>query len=158
VRRSQRTKPRRTVPWLWCAAALIVLGGWVAGYVVWHNPDQDQFRAGVDVFFPLVMLVLGLPMVVAAGIALGGDGNASRWGGCTLLAVAALGLSYCASFAFFGGLCLDPGDVCVTSWPSRVANLATGLAILAVGWGVESRVPRGPRRRGPDVPEEITGP
>lgn len=133
--------------WPWYFAALLVLSGWVAGYAIWSQPDAGDFGSGVDVLFPLAMLAIGLPLIVVAGIVRGRDGTFAKWGGRVLLAVGALVLAYFASFAFFGGLCLDPGDVCVTTWPSRVANLATGMGILVLGWCIESRVWRRPPRR-----------
>ncbi len=46
-------------------------------------------------------------------------------------------LATVASFSFFGGICLDPGDVCVTSWPSRLTALAIASLYVGVGLAVE---------------------
>ncbi len=53
--------------------------------------------------------------------------------GYAVLLLSAAVLAYRSSFSFFGGTCLDPEDVCVTTWPTRLAVLAAALVALVLG-------------------------
>jgi hypothetical protein len=128
----------RDVPWLLALAA--VLGGWALGYVFWRDPDSaDDFRSGLDLFGRTMTVLMVAPLALAAGALRSSSSPRHRAAGLVLLALAALGGAYLAWFAFFGGICFDPGDVCETSWPSRVLELMTASACVGLGWLVERR-------------------
>ncbi len=100
-----------------------------------ESPGAD-YRAYFDLFFPAVTVALGAPLAAAAGFLLSRQGVA-RVAGYAALLLTGLVLAYLSSFAFFGGFCLDPGEACITSWPSRVAHLAVAVGCVAAGWAVE---------------------
>lgn len=142
---------------LWGAATAVVCAGWGAGYLFWREPTEfwapsDDFGSYFDVYDPALTLLVGLPLAVASGFLLGRQGRA-RLLGYALLALTCLSLAYLAQFAFFGGFCLDPEDVCLTTWPSRLTELAAALSCVATGWIVQGfagqprRVQRGLKRR-----------
>ncbi len=121
-------------PWL-VAAGFITLG-WAAGYLLWAQGDPEGFlRVPFSLFELLVVLLVGLPLSLAAGWLT--PFRRARTVGYVVLSLAAAVLAYLSSFSFFGGICLDPGeDVCVTTWPSRLAVLAAALVALVLGGGV----------------------
>jgi len=126
--------------WLWLAATLLVLAGWGAGYLFW-DPDSpgEEFVSYFDLFTPAVTVLLGGPLAVSAGLLLGGGGRGSRLAGYAALGATCLVLVFLVAFSFFGGFCLDPGDVCVTSWLSRTAELTVAIACLVGGWLAHQR-------------------
>jgi hypothetical protein len=118
----------------WLAAGALVVLGWASGYAIW-TPEAPGGPYGeyFDARLPAETLVVGIPLVVAAALMLGRPGSFGGIG-YALLTLAALALGGLASFAFFGGFCLDENDVCVTTWPSRAAELLVALACVALGW------------------------
>lgn len=120
----------------WLAAAGMVTLGWTAGYPVWAQGDpQGFFRVPFTLWDPLVIIVLGAPLSAAAGWLL----PSSRIKGYVILALTVFVLAFASSFSFFGGICLDPEDTCVTTWPTRVSALAAALLALSVGGLVARR-------------------
>ena len=117
----------------WGAAAAVVTLGWGAGYLLWQPDPPGEFGAYFDLELPKVTLALGAPLAGVAGLLLGREG-VLRSAGHAVLALTCLVLAYLASFAFFGGFCLDPGEACITTWPSRLAELGAAVACLAAGW------------------------
>jgi hypothetical protein len=115
---------------------VVVLAGWGSGYLTWTANDQDSYRSGTDLFLPAMILVSGMPTVVVAGRLLASSRKRRLLGSFALTSIT-VALAYLVSFSFFGGFCLDPGDVCVTSWSSRLLTLAAALACLGVGWLVQ---------------------
>ena len=118
---------------LWAAGALAPALGWVAGYFFWRPESPgSEFGSYFDLFLPFVTLVVGGPLAIGAGLLLGRQGPA-RLVGYALLGLTGLTLAYLSSFAFFGGICLDPGEVCVTTWLSRITELGCSIACFAAG-------------------------
>lgn len=125
---------------VWPLASAVVLGGWISGYFLWETELDLGYVSYFSLFEPMLMVMLGLPLVAGAAVLLTLRRRAARAIGFVVLGVAALVLSYLASFAFFGGFCLAPGDPCVTTWPSRVVALGVGLGCLAVGFFLRRRL------------------
>lgn len=127
----------------WLAAASIVTLGWAAGYPVWAQGDPQGFlRVPFTLWDPLVIMVLGAPLSVAAGWLL----PSSRIKGYVILTLTVLVLAFASSFSFFGGICLGPGeDTCVTTWPTRGSAIAAALLALSAGGFVARR--RGVQQR-----------
>jgi hypothetical protein len=127
------------VPWV--LAAGIVWGGWYSGYDFWDpkSPSSPgQFQTYFDLFVPFFTVVIGLPLTVAAGSLVGRD----RWRtvlGYAALAGATVWMAYMTSFVFFGGICMDPRDACITTWESRLAAPMVAIACLAVGFAIQIR-------------------
>jgi hypothetical protein len=112
----------------------VVILGWVLGYVFWQPESPGgQFEAYFDFFVPTLTLLCGIPLAIAAGVLLGAGSRRARVAGYAALVGTCIVLIYLASFSFFGGFCLDPGDVCVTTWPSRIAELGVAMVCVAVG-------------------------
>lgn len=120
----------------WLVSAGVVAAGWLAGYFFWGGTSEvtgfgSWFSAG-DL---AGMLLFGVPVAACAVALRLRGGRTARAIGLALLCATAAGLAYLASLSFFGGFCVDPGDVCVTSWPSRVAALGMAVSIVgAAGW------------------------
>jgi hypothetical protein len=128
---------------LWGGAGVVVASGWVFGYAIWTpGSDAGEFGSFFDLWLPAVTVMLGAPTAAMAGFLLSRRGI-PRAAGYALLGVTCLGLAYLASFSFFGGICLDPGEECITSWPSRVSELGAALACVALGWAVNRWSARG---------------
>jgi hypothetical protein len=118
----------------WVGAAVVVTIGWGAGYPLWAQGDPAGFhRQPFSPFEPLFMLLVGLPLATAAGWLTVAPSKRTRAGGYVVLSLGAVVLAYLGSFAFFGGICFDPGDRCVTTWPTRVTVLAAALLALVSG-------------------------
>jgi hypothetical protein len=85
-------------------AAAVVLGGWYAGYMFWdpRPPDEPPYATYFDVFAPALIVAIGLPLCVLAGLLVGRRGWLTA-AGHGLLALGALAMAYLASFVFFGG-------------------------------------------------------
>ena len=126
--------------WLWGAAVALVLVGWAAGYRVW-DPESPGAIPGptLDLFLPALTLLVGVPLAVASGVLLASTGRRGRALGYAAFLMTCVALMYLASFAFFGGFCLDPEDVCVTTWPSRIAELGVAIGCVGVGWLTQRR-------------------
>jgi hypothetical protein len=121
---------------LWGGAGLVVAFGWALGYAIWTPPSPGgEFGSFFDLWLPAVTVLLGAPPAAVAGFLLSRRGLLGT-AGYVLLGVTCVGLAYLASFAFFGGVCLDPGEECVTTWPSRIIELGTALACVTLGWAV----------------------
>jgi hypothetical protein len=130
---------------IWAGAVLFVAAGWVAGYL--QLPDHHgDFGSFSDLTSAKLSLEIGLPLAVAAGVLLSRMGI-PRVIGYVLLASTCLVLAFLAWFSFFGGICLDPEDVCVTTWPSRVTALGAALACLVAGLGSQLLAGRLLKRR-----------
>lgn len=131
---------------LWGGAGLVVAFGWVLGYGIWtpESPGRE-FGSFFDLWVPGMTVLLGAPLATVAGFLLSRRGTL-RTAGYALLGVTCLLLAYLASYAFFGGICLDPGDECVTTWPSRIGELGVALGCLTAGWVVH-RWAGGARRK-----------
>lgn len=86
-------------------AAAVVLGGWYAGYMFWdpRPPDEPPYATYFDVFAPALIVAIGLPLCVLAGLLVGRRGWLTA-AGHGLLALGALAMAYLASFVFFGGV------------------------------------------------------
>lgn len=121
------------LPWL--GGAIVVIAGWLWGYETWEPVTGDGYRSYFDVFVPALTLLVGLPLCLLAG-ALLRHGPMRVLGGLVLLALASVLMGYWVSMAFFGGFCMDPGDACITNWPSRGFALVVPLACLAAGLAV----------------------
>jgi hypothetical protein len=112
----------------------LVILGWAAGYLIWQPESPgDVYGSGFDTWTPRITVLIGGPLAVAAGVLL------SRAGLLRVLGYVALGLTvvvlaYLASFAFFGGFCLDAGDTCITTWPSRLVELVLAVSCVLAGW------------------------
>jgi len=117
---------------IWALAAAVVAGAWVAGYLVWDQGPDGDFRASFDSLGLIVIGFVGLPLCLATSFAAlrGRSGLAYLLFGGTVFLLAAV-----VFFAWFGGFCLEPGETCATSWASRVAALAAAWVVLATGWG-----------------------
>jgi hypothetical protein len=121
---------------LWGGAGLVVAFGWVFGYAIWTPQSPGgEYGPFFDLWLPALTVLLGAPPTAVAGFLLSRRGI-PRAAGYALLSVTCLGLAYLASYAFFGGFCLDPGDECVTTWPSRISELGVALACVTLGWVV----------------------
>ena len=122
--------------WVWGGAGLVVGFGWALGYAIW-TPESPggEYGSSPDLWLPAVTVLLGAPLAGVAGFLLGRRG-VLRTAGYGFLAVTCLVLAYLASFAFFGGFCFEPGEECVTSWPSRIGELGAALGCVTVGWVV----------------------
>ena len=118
---------------LWGGAGVVVAFGWVLGYAIWtpESPGRE-FGSFFNLWLPTVTVLLGAPLATVAGLLLTRRGIL-RTAGYALLGVTCLVLAYLASYAFFGGICLDPGDECVTTWPSRIGELGVALGCLTAG-------------------------
>jgi hypothetical protein len=128
----------------WAGAALFVVAGWFAGRAAWGAGSSPEYGSYFDILVPAGSVVLGAPVAATAGVML----TCSRWvrrAGYVMLAVATAELTYLASFSFFGGFCLDPGDVCQTTWASRLVALAVAEACLVPGWWLQRRRATGDR-------------
>jgi hypothetical protein len=126
---------------VWAIAALFVVFAWAAGYGFW-SPESPggEFGSYFNLELPALTLLFGAPLALAAGTLLGSDRRRGRAFGYAALVAACLVLMCLTSFSFFGGFCLDPGeDVCVTTWPSRIAELGAALACVALGWLAQDR-------------------
>lgn len=148
---------RYVPPWrLWAVPVAVALLGWCAGFLLWQPwMDGPDYRAATDLWLPTVMVVLGTPAAIASGVlfAFGGRWNRVGWIPFVLLC---LGLAWFASFAFFGGFCIDPGDVCKTTWSGRALAIFAAVWCAGAGWVTHSlgariskRYGRGPRALGP---------
>jgi hypothetical protein len=126
------------LPWL--VGAGVVVAGWVYGYDFWDPPSTSSayYETYFDLFVPGLTLLVGLPVCLLAG-ALVGRGTWRTASGWVLLGLAAVVMSYLASMAFFGGFCIDPGEACITNWPSRIFALLVPLACLNAGLAVQLR-------------------
>ncbi len=113
----------------------MVVVGWVAGYGVWRPeaPGSDRFESYFDLYFNGLTAIIGVPLAVLAGLLLSRR-NWARTLGYVVLGIACLLVAYMAFFSFFGGICLDDGDVCITTWPSRLTGLALALGCMAAGY------------------------
>ena len=121
----------------WAVGAIVVLAAWVGGYFFWRVDESSAFRAGFSLFEPAWMTAVGLPACLAAGFLRRSQSRLWQRLGTAVLVAGVAVLAYLASFSFFGGICLDPGDVCLTSWPSRLTALATAALYLTLGATVE---------------------
>ena len=130
--------------WLWAAAVALVLLGWAAGYRFW-DPESPgaEFGSYFDLFLPTLTLLVGVPLAVASGLLLASTGRRVRALGYAAFLTTCVVLMYLASFAFFGGFCLDPGEECVTTWPSRIAELGVAIGCAGVGCLTQRRRARG---------------
>jgi hypothetical protein len=123
-----RSVPKRH--W-WIAGFGVVACAWLIGWAFWGrdgNSGISYFTASSG----FVIAVLGLPLALVAGLLMSRDGLRSLGG--VVLSVATLVMAYAAWFVFFGGVCLDETDVCVTDWPSRIATLLTSAAVFGAGY------------------------
>jgi hypothetical protein len=125
----------RSATGMWGVAMAVVVVGWLAGYLIWAPGSSDEFGSYFDLDVPALTLSVGLPLAVTSGFLLSREGQVQLFG-YAVLALTTIALAYLAQSAFFGGICLDPGDVCVTTWPSRLAALGTALLCIAAGWVV----------------------
>lgn len=126
------------LPWLLGAGG--VVAGWGHGYDFWDAPSTSSahYETYFDLYIPALTFLVGLPLCLVAG-ALAGRGAWQTVSGWVLLGLVTVVMGYLASAAFFGGFCLDPGEACITSWPSRVFALLVPLACLAAGLGTQLR-------------------
>ncbi len=120
----------------WLIAAIVVLAGWVSGYFVWGT-NGPGFKSFFTLHEPAVMTAIGLPACLVAAVLRRSQSRRRYVVGTIVLVVGVAVLAYLASLSFFGGICLDPGDVCVTSWPSRLTALAIASLYVGGGLGVE---------------------
>lgn len=119
------------------------MAGWVAGYFLWRAPEfGEEYGHYFDVYVPGAVLALGAPAALAAALLRSSSMAGTRAAGSVVLLVDIVGLTYLVSFAFFGGMCLDPNDVCITTWTSRIAALTITLAVLAAGGVLERLIRR----------------
>lgn len=119
----------------WVVAAFVVLVGWLAGYPMWHtDPSGHGFRTiPFTVGETVIITSVALVGYVASGLLLRGRlpwHVRLGWAGLVLTTVV---VAYALSFVWFGGFCLDPHDVCITSPLSRVAPAVGAFAALAIG-------------------------
>ncbi len=137
---------------LWGGAGVVVVFGWALGYAIWtpESPGRE-FGSFFNLWLPAVTVLLGAPLAIAAGFLLSRRG-ALHTAGYALLGVTCVVLAYLASYAFFGGICLDPGDECVTTWPSRIGELGVALGCLTAGWVVHRWAGGARRERGSSYP------
>jgi hypothetical protein len=122
-----------TLPWL--VGAWLVILAWTGGLALWGAPD-DGFASPSPLFDLGLLLGLGLPAMVVAGVGLGWSSGRRWWARAltlVILAVAVVLVGWLASFVHFGGICLDPGDTCSPSWTSRSVLLAVALGSVAAG-------------------------
>lgn len=132
----------------------MVCAAWVGGLALWGRPDALG-RAGLPVFNFVVIVVLGVPAMCVSGLIRGwaarrADATPPLATAVWIVAIAAL--AYATSFIHFGGFCLDPGDICVVRWPSRVAGLGLALGVLGGGALVEAATRAVRRRHGLRTP------
>ena len=126
----------RTHHALWLTAGALTAAGWVLGYFAWAADSGAEYGGSHDLFSPAALLLTGLPVAVLGGFLMGRRGIL-RWLGVLTLAGAALVAAYWSFWAFFGAMCIDPGEVCVTTWSSRSLTLGVALGCLSLGWMTE---------------------
>lgn len=132
---------RASKSWLpWGVAGVVVLLGWYSGYELWDpdSPGERPYVTYFDAYIPALTVAVGLPLCVLAGMLVGRPGWRTV-AGYVLLTLGTLAMAYLASAVFFGGFCVDPGDPCITSWPSRIAAPLVALACLGGGFGLRVR-------------------
>jgi hypothetical protein len=127
--------PVRNATRVWGVVMAGVIVGWGAGYLIWAPESPDEYGSYFDVCDPALTLLVGLPLAVTSGFLLSREGRVHLVG-YAMLALTTISLAYLAQFSFFGGFCLDPEDVCVTTWPSRLAALGTAVLCVGAGWFV----------------------
>lgn len=133
--RSREMQTRSLLPW--GVAAVVIALGWLAGYVGWDSP-----RIGYERYFAIGLIreviLVGIPFAVVAGLFLRARDRRLRGVGVVCLFTGTLVLAFLASFVFFD-MCLDPGEVCVTNWSSRVLVLIVAISTLAPGLLISAR-------------------
>lgn len=119
---------------LWLAALVIVWAGWGAGYLFWSPPGSHH-----ETYFSLAdtrdALVVGVPTSLTGALLLTRPPRRVRVLGRVVVLGGACAAAYVLSFAFFG-ICIDPGEACAPSWPSRLLALAAGTLSVLVGYAV----------------------
>lgn len=119
----------RSVTAPWRLGVVFVGLAWAFGLYVWGSPDPGSARRhGI---FALLGMVGG--MVVVGIAALLRRVDALRLLATGSVALGYLWIAYMAYFSHYGGVCLDPGEVCVVSWSSRIVTLVVGLGCVGVG-------------------------
>lgn len=139
-----RPLARSEVPprhWPWAVAAGVILAAWVVGYFAWGRPyAPEEFESFNDWFIPALILACGLPAFIVAAYLLSRSSRMLRVLGSAAVVVGVAGVSFLIQLNHFGGFCLDPGDVCMVAWPSRILGLLTSLGALSVGLLVRTRL------------------
>jgi hypothetical protein len=125
--------------WPWLVAAGLLLCGWFAGAALWGGDQGSGYRSvAIDWFTLGAMVLVGAPTMAVAGWLTPARGL-RRVLGLAVWAVGCLAMTYVTFFAWFGGFCIDPGDVCETTWTSRLAPLAVALLLVGSGFAVSRR-------------------
>ncbi len=131
-------------PTRWGVAAGLVCLSWIAGLLVWGTPESG-FGTASPVFWWAALIIVGAPVLLAGSVGIGLSAEARPWVRglfVTLWVVGLLAVAYLTQFVHFGGFCLDETDVCVISWPARIASLLLALFIVAVSAASEQTARR----------------
>jgi hypothetical protein len=105
---------------------------------VWGTPERGYLPMPL---WPqlLTFVIVSLPAMVLAGIAearvLVRSAPVRAVGLLTFLGAASI-VSFFAWYWHFGGFCIDPNDVCVIRWPSRIFGLVGSVGLACLGWVV----------------------
>ena len=87
---------------------------------------ESGFGTASPVFWWAALIIVGAPVLLAGSVGIGLSAEARPWVRglfVTLWVVGLLAVAYLTQFVHFGGFCLDETDVCVISWPARIASL-----------------------------------
>ena len=142
--------------WPWAFAAALSILAWLVGLASYEAPPYPQtFRAsGAFVVITLMVLALGIPTSIVAAF-LRSLGSMVAVAGSVALVLASLpqdAILFVGNVGG-GGICIDPRDACLVTWPGRLFPLLAELACLAAGVVLEVRLRRRHRPAGKPLPE-----
>jgi hypothetical protein len=128
---ANRSKKRlRTGDGLWIAGAVLVVSGWIFGYFAWDARLGGGFVSFEAWSWVVIVIAIGFPPAVLSGLLRRNRSQVVRKTGSVLVVLSCLWMAGLVQWVHFGGFCLDPGDVCVVSWPSRIGALIAALACI----------------------------
>lgn len=120
--------------WRVLFATVLVGMSWCAGLQLFGGPVEG-FRPALP--FGAVPLVVFGAAVVVCELGRGLAGRAGRPGAertwLLIWGFAVLGVSGAAFWGHVGGICLDPGDICLVTWPVRALLAVTAVGVLLLG-------------------------